>query len=127
MRRVLLAAGCSEALTFSFIDAAQAAHFDAASAIVSISNPLSAQFSVLRPSLLPGLLSAVAHNRNRERADVCFFELGATVTRSGESRRVAVAWTGDASNSQWSGVGRNADFFDVKGLVERVGDALQVT
>ncbi len=126
VRRVLLAAGCSEALTFSFIDNGQAAHFDPGGAIVPISNPLSAQFSVLRPSLLPGLLSAVAHNRNRERVDVCLFELGATVTRSGESRRVAVAWTGDASSSHWSGGRRNADFFDVKGLVERVGEALQV-
>ena len=126
VRRILLAAGCSEALTFSFIDSAQASHFDAAGAIVPISNPLSAQFSVLRPSLLPGLLSAVAHNRNRERADVCLFELGAAVTRSGESRRVAVAWTGDVSRSHWSGGRRNADFFDVKGLVERVGEALEV-
>ena len=126
VRRVLLAAGCSEALTFSFIDAAQAAYFAAGPAIVPISNPLSVQFSVLRPSLLPGLLSAVAHNRNRERADVCLFELGATVSRSGEARGVAVAWTGDATGSHWTGGRRNVDFFDVKGLVEGIADALAV-
>jgi phenylalanyl-tRNA synthetase beta chain len=57
---------------------------------------------------------------------VCLFELGATMTRAGESRRVAVASTGDASSAHWSGGRRNADFFDVKGLVERVGEALQV-
>jgi phenylalanyl-tRNA synthetase beta chain len=72
------------------------------------------------------LLSAIAHNRNRERADVCLFELGATVTRSGEARRVAVAWTGDATGSHWSAGRRNADFFDLKGLVERIADALRV-
>ena len=87
-------AGCSEALTFSFIDAALAAHFADEPAIVPIGNPLSAQFSVLRPSLLPGLLASVAHNRHRERADVRLFELGAVMTRAGESRRVAMALTG---------------------------------
>ena len=126
VRRVLLAAGCSEALTFSFIDTALAARFAEMSAIVPIGNPLSAQFSVLRPSLVAGLLTAIAHNRNRERADVCLFELGATVTRAGESRRVAVAWTGDASGAHWSGRRRPVDFFDLKGLVERVAGALQV-
>ena len=108
------------------MDATTAAPFVDPSAIVAISNPLSAQFSVLRPSLLPGLLAAVAHNRNRERTDVCLFELGATVTRAGEARRVAVAWTGEAGSSHWSGGSRAVDFFDVKGLVERVAEALQV-
>ena len=126
VRRMLLAAGCSEALTFTFIDGAMAAHFADAGAVVPIGNPLSAQFSVLRPSLLPGVLAAAAHNSNRQRADVCLFEVGAAVTRSGEARRVAVVWTGDASGSHWSAKGRSVDFFDVKGLVERIAEALQV-
>ncbi len=79
VRRVLLAAGCSEALTFSFIDAAMASQF--AESPVPIGNPLSTQFAVMRPSLLPGLLAAVAHNRNRQRPDVRLFELGAVFTR----------------------------------------------
>jgi phenylalanyl-tRNA synthetase beta chain len=126
VRRVLSAAGLSEALTFTFIDAAMASHFADAAAIVPIGNPLSAQFSVLRPSLLPGLLTAVAHNRHRERPDVRLFEVGASVTRAGESRRVALVWVGDASSSHWSGAKRNVDFFDVKGLIERVGEALRI-
>jgi phenylalanyl-tRNA synthetase beta chain len=126
VRRVLSASGLSEALTFTFIDAAMAALFADASAIVPIANPLSAQFSALRPSLLPGLLTAVAHNRHRERADIRLFEVGASVTRAGESRRVALVWVGDASGAHWSGAKRNVDFFDVKGLVERVGEALQL-
>jgi phenylalanyl-tRNA synthetase beta chain len=126
VRRVLLAAGCSESLTFTFIDRAIAAHFAEPSAIVPIGNPLSAQFSVLRPSLLPGLLGSVAHNRHRERPDVRLFEVGAAIVRGGESRRVGVAWMGDAGPSHWSGGRRDVDFFDLKGLVERIGEALQV-
>jgi phenylalanyl-tRNA synthetase beta chain len=126
VRRVLLAGGCSEALTFSFVDPGLAAPFADPSAIVPIDNPLSGQFAVMRPSLLPGLVSSIVHNRNREHDDVRLFELGAIVTREGESRRVAAALTGDASGSHWSGSRRTADFFDVKGLVELVASALQV-
>jgi phenylalanyl-tRNA synthetase beta chain len=126
VRRVLLAAGCSEALSFSFIEAELAAGFADAESIVAIGNPLSAQFSVLRPSLLPGLLTAVAHNRRRERTDVRLFELGATMTRAGESRRVAAALTGDGGFQHWSTGSRQVDFFDAKGLVERIAETLNV-
>ena len=126
VRRVLLAAGCSEALTFSFIDAVAAAPFAAESAIVPISNPLSTQFSVLRPSLFPGLLASLAHNRRREQADIRLFEIGATMTRAGESRRVAVAMTGSGGTAHWSDARRPVDFFDAKGIVEAVAAALQI-
>jgi phenylalanyl-tRNA synthetase beta chain len=125
VRRVLLAAGCSEALTFSFIDASAAAPFADRGAIVPIENPLSAQFSVLRPSLLPGLIASVAHNRHRARTDIRLFELGATMTRTGESRHVAVAMTGGA-DAHWSAGPRTVDFFDAKGHVEAIAAALHV-
>src|SRR5262245_18502076 len=64
VRRLLLAAGCSEAVNFSFVSMDRAAAFADAAEIVPISNPLTTQFAVLRPSLLPGLLAAVAHNRH---------------------------------------------------------------
>jgi phenylalanyl-tRNA synthetase beta chain len=126
VRRVLLGAGCSEALTFSFIDTAAAAPFASAGDIVPIENPLSAQFSVLRPSLLPGLLASVAHNRHRQRSDIRLFELGACMTREGEARRVAVALTGGGNGAHWSAAHRAVDFFDVKGLVEAITGALTV-
>jgi phenylalanyl-tRNA synthetase beta chain len=126
VRRVLLAAGLSEALSFTFIDAEMAGHFADPAAIVPIGNPLSGQFAVLRPSLLPGLLAAVAHNRHREQPDVRLFEIGTCVTRRGESRRVAAAWVGDANVPHWSGAWREVNFFDVKGLAEGLSDALEV-
>lgn len=126
VRRVLLAAGCSEAVTFSFIDSTAAEAFAAEADRVPIGNPLSAQFAMLRPSLLPGLLASVAHNRHRESRDVNLFEIGACFTRAGERRHVAVAWTGTAGPSHWSGGAHAVDFFDVKGLAERLGEVLQV-
>ncbi|RPI57844.1 MAG: phenylalanine--tRNA ligase subunit beta, partial [Acidobacteria bacterium] len=53
------------------------------------------------------------------------FELGATMTRAGESRRVAAALTGHAGEAHWSGARRPIDFFDVKGIAEGLGGALQ--
>ncbi len=120
VRRVLTSAGVSEAVTFGFIERHAAEPFAdgaGASDIVAVANPLSAKFDVLRPSLLPGLVDAVAHNRRHGRRDVRLFEIGARFAPDGESRGVGVAWTG-GTGDHWSGGAREVDFFDVKGLVE---------
>jgi phenylalanyl-tRNA synthetase beta chain len=126
VRRVLLAAGLSEAVTFGFIEAKAAALFEGdATRLTTIANPLTAKFDTLRPLLLPGLVDAVAHNRRHGRRDVALFEIGTRFNARGETRCVAVAWTGAAAQ-HWSGGSRDVDFFDVKGVVERLGDALGV-
>jgi phenylalanyl-tRNA synthetase beta chain len=128
-RRVLTAAGVSEAVTFGFIEAKAAAAFAATDAgnPVGIANPLSAKFDTLRPRLLPGLVDAVAHNRRHGRRDVRLFEIGTRFTAQGETRGVGMAWTGAGAVEHWSGHAREVDFFDVKGLVELVCGALGVT
>src|SRR4051812_3000380 len=127
VRRVLTAAGLSEAVTFGFVESKAAAPFEIAGArTVGIANPLSAKFDTLRPSLLPGLVDAVAHNRRHGRRDVAVFEIGARFTSSGETRGVAIAWTG-AAGDHWKDGVRDVDFFDVKGVVERLADAVGVT
>jgi phenylalanyl-tRNA synthetase beta chain len=130
VRELLTAAGISEAVTFGFIETRAAEMFaeDAASAtLVSIANPLSAKFDTLRPSLLPGLVDGVAHNRRHGRRDVALFEIGTCFRRvDGERRRVGLAWTGTAGSEHWSTRRREVDFFDAKGLVEHVAVALRV-
>jgi phenylalanyl-tRNA synthetase beta chain len=127
LRHVLTAAGFSEAVTFGFMAEQAAASFAGPEELVPIANPLSETFAVLRPSALPGLLDAVAHNRRREQRDVRLFEVGARFSRgAGENQTLACAWTGAATASHWSGGARDADFFDIKGLVERVCEALGV-
>jgi phenylalanyl-tRNA synthetase beta chain len=127
VRRVLTAAGVSEAITFGFVERGAAAPFETAPAdTVAIANPLSAKFDTLRPSLLPGLVDAVAHNRRHGRRDVALFEIGARFTARGETRGVAIAWTG-AATEHWKDGVRDVDFFDVKGVVERLAEAVGVT
>ena len=128
VRRVLTAAGLSEAVTFAFIDAKAAGTFAAAAAAggIAIANPLSASFDTLRASLIPGLVDAVAHNRRHGRRDARLFEIGARFTPAGETRAVGLAWTGNAGADHWSGGARDVDFFDVKGIVERLCAALRI-
>ena len=127
VRRVLTAAGLSEAVTFGFIEAKAAALFEHdAAQLVVLANPLSAKFDTLRPLLVPGLVDAVAHNRRHGRRDVGLFEIGTRFSPRGETRAVAIALTG-AVTEHWKGGPREADFFDAKGIVEELGSALGVT
>jgi phenylalanyl-tRNA synthetase beta chain len=128
VRRVLTAAGLSEAVTFGFIEARAAEPFlpEGAERPVAVANPLSAKFDTLRPSLLPGLVDAVAHNRRHGRDDVGLFEIGTKFSLEGETRSVAIAWTGSATSAHWSASPREVDFFDAKGIVEQLCRALAV-
>ena len=127
LRTIMTGAGFSEAVTFGFISEPAAAPFAVDGDIVPIANPLSESFAVLRPSVLPGLVAAVAHNRRREQRDVRLFEIGARFSRArGERRSLAFAWTGAVGADHWSGGTRPIDYFDVQGVVERVCQALRV-
>ena len=120
VRNGLLGMGFSEAITFAFIEAAAAEPFHANQAPVALANPLSEKFAVMRPSLLPGLIAAVSHNRRHGRRDVQLFEIGTRFSPDGETRGAAFAWTGLASAGHWSGARRDVDFFDIKGAVEQL-------
>lgn len=126
VRDMLVGLGCAECVTFTFIERTAAQAFD--DTPVVIANPLSEKFAVLRPSLLPGVIDSVSHNRRREQHDVRLFEVGTRFTRAhGETRSVAVALTGHAAPEHWSGTGRPFDIYDVLGLVQRVARRLDIT
>jgi phenylalanyl-tRNA synthetase beta chain len=131
LRALMTGAGFSEAVTFGFVAEAAAAGFATPEEIVAISNPLSEQFAVLRPSSLPGLVDAAAHNLRREQREVRLFELGARFLRGqgerhpSEQRVLAFAWAGVVGRDHWSGGTRPVDYFDMQGVVDRLCDALQ--
>ena len=87
---------------------------------MALANPLSEKFAVMRPSLVPGLMAAVGHNRRHGRRDIQLFEIGTRFSKQGESRALGLAWTGLATPDHWSGARRDADFFDMKGVVEAI-------
>ena len=127
VRQILTASGFSEAVTVAFVEQPAAAAFHRADDLVALANPLSEKLAVLRPSLLPGLVDSLVHNCRRERRDVRLFEIGNCFSRAGgETSSVAMACTGVATVDHWSGGGRPVDFFDVKGVVERLLDAFGI-
>lgn len=126
-RRLAARAGFSESVTFTFVAREAALGFAGEAELVAIANPLSESFAVLRPSLLPGLVDSVGHNRRRERRDVQLYETGTRFTVAGGERRgLGLAWLGAASEEHWSGSGRDADFFDMKGAVEAICQGLGI-
>ena len=127
LRRVLTATGFSEAQTHAFIEAKTAEPFAGGHAPVAIAHPLSEKFAALRPSLVPGLIDAVALNRNRGARDVRLFEIGSVFAEAtGEQRRLALIWTGAAVPEHWGGGSRQVDLFDLKGVVMAVSRALEI-
>jgi phenylalanyl-tRNA synthetase beta chain len=127
VRRTLIALGLNEAITFAFIESAAAAPYLDGDAPVALANPLSEKFTTLRPSLLPGLVDAVSHNRRHGQRDVRLFEIGTRFAPHGETRVVAAVWTGAATPEHWSGKSREVDFFDLKGVAEQVCATMTVT
>ena len=75
-RRVLAARGLVEAVTWSFIAPEHAKLFGGGAPELVLSNPISSELAVMRPSLLPGLITAAQRNRDRGFADGALFELG---------------------------------------------------
>ena len=75
-RRTLASLGYNECVTYSFIDAADAAMFGGGTDALRIDNPISSEMTHLRPDLLPGLLRAASRNQARGHQDMALFEVG---------------------------------------------------
>jgi phenylalanyl-tRNA synthetase beta chain len=126
VRRGLLALGWSEAVSSSFCSAADAAVFaPQPGTAVAMGNPLSEEAGMLRPSLLPGMLTMLANNLNRNVSDVQLFEIGTCFSgapaRVNERPALALGLSG-ASDAGPHLPLRAFDFYDIKGAVEEILD-----
>jgi phenylalanyl-tRNA synthetase beta chain len=125
---LVLASGFSQAINYSFIsqtdlDKLQLPEDHPWRQVVSLSNPISEEQSIMRPTLLPSLLGNIAYNLNRGETDLGLFELGKIFIPSLEKAPkeveiLAIAATGRSNSWHWSGSDRLVDFFDLKGLME---------
>ena len=126
LRLALEGLGFSEALTYSFINEAQAAQVGAdVAAQPRVANPLTVDHAIMRPAILPGLLPCVARNQNVGEMSIALFELGKIWTpqsRAGaegakEPRELALVLSGPQAK-HWSTAQRETDFHDLKGVLE---------
>ena len=122
LRRLLVSRGYQEAVCFSFIDPKLHSQFDPEREAVALANPIASDLSVMRTSLLPGLVKAIAYNLNRQQSRVRLFEMGQTFIRDGEALKqeeyMAAAITGARFPEGWNAGNESVDFFDIKGDVE---------
>ncbi len=121
-KRGLAARGMVEAVTWSFVSKPQAELFGGGKPELALANPIAADLSDMRPSLIPGLLAAAQKNADRGFADVALFEVGQVFkgdrpeeqfTAAAGVRRGRARASG--SGRHWSDAAKEVDAFDAKG------------
>jgi phenylalanyl-tRNA synthetase beta chain len=112
-RRMAAARGLNEAVTWSFVSEAEAAPFGGSAWVLD--NPISEDLKAMRPSLLPGLLSAAARNFARGAGSVRLFELGRRYLADGERPTLGLVLAGEREARDWrSGKAKAFDAYDAK-------------
>jgi phenylalanyl-tRNA synthetase beta chain len=125
LRSTLLAAGFHEAISSTFASPADAAlTAPQPGLVVPLGNPLSEEAGVMRPSLVPGMLTMIAGNLHRDVGDVRLFELGTVFSGSTEKvderPALAIGATGKLPLTGPHQAARPLDFYDLKGLIEQL-------
>jgi phenylalanyl-tRNA synthetase beta chain len=120
-RRALAVRGMMEAVTWSFIPARHAEAFGGGRPELKLSNPIAADMSDMRPSLLPGLIAAAQRNADRGLSDVALFEVSGTYEGAApeDQRRVATGIRRgtaklEGSGRHWAGNAGAVGVFDAK-------------
>ena len=121
LRTSLLALGYNETISLTFISKDDARKFSPAVA-VELANPISDEASVMRTSMLPGMLNMLAYNLNRGAENVRLFEAGNAFEAAGEKavelKRLCIGATGAAQVGGVHQPARPLTFFDLKGDIE---------
>jgi phenylalanyl-tRNA synthetase beta chain len=123
--------GYQEVVNMSFVESAWEADFAGNLEPIRLQNPIASQMSVMRSTLIGGLLANVRYNLNRKAGRVRVFEIGAVFMRNSQvqdgplsvagfdqPKRVAAIAYGPAQDEQWALPTRAVDYFDVKGDLE---------
>lgn len=113
----LVAMGYQEIITYSFISLEQHTEFNEDVPAITLANPIASQMSLMRGSLLPGLVQTLRHNLNHGQDRLRIFESGRCflgVGAEAQPQRLAGLAYGPALPEQWSVRTRTVDFYDVK-------------
>ena len=135
LRRTVAARGYREVINYSFVDASWEADFCSNQAPVALANPIASQMSVMRSSLIGGLVANLVTNRRRQTERVRIFEIGRCFIRdikgepvSGFSQplRLGGLSAGSTLPEQWGSASRPVDFFDLKSDVDSLFNGNQL-
>jgi len=123
IKRSLTARDYQEVINYAFVDADWELDLVNNSKPIALQNPIASQMSVMRSSLIGGLISNLQFNLNRKQARVRLFEIGCCFIRDDESdckqvEKLAGLSYGDIGPEQWGITARSVDFYDVKADIE---------
>lgn len=132
VRTRLVSAGLQEFLTCDLINPAliekTVSEHIPTETVVKILNPNSVDQSILRPTLLPGLLEVVKHNLDHRNENISGFEVGRIHYKDNdhykEQSTIGIILTGHATPLHWEKKPQEIDFFDLKGIIENLLTAL---
>jgi phenylalanyl-tRNA synthetase beta chain len=117
VRRVLATRGLLEAVTWSFMDQDLAVKFGGGDPSLRLSNPLSEEWTVMRPSIVPNLIQAAIRNQDRGQTSVPLFEVGPQFNGNGQQLVATGVIAGLTGPRHWAEPPRVVDVFDAKAHV----------
>lgn len=130
LNRTLNASGLNETMTYSFAEPEDMAKLRLAvgenTEAVEIINPLNVDQSIMRQSIIPGLLRSVAYNQAHDVDNVQLYEIGTVFTttegrkKPKEQLKVAGVMAGSMDDDGWNSKHESFDFFDGKGVLENI-------
>jgi phenylalanyl-tRNA synthetase beta chain len=127
IRQILTDRGFQEVINYAFIDEAWEADFAGNASPIRLANPIASQMSVMRSTLIGGLVANVTTNLKRKQNRVRVFETGRCFFRDAQGEpvrgfrqpwKLAGLAYGSALPEQWGSASRNVDFYDIKGEIE---------
>jgi len=124
---VLTGLGLNEVISLTMISkkVLQKAGLESLS-VVSVGNPLSVEQEIMRPSILPSLLSIALSNMNKGQKDLKLFEMGKVYLPSGEKEVLGILMVGRQHRDWRKSLKDEIDFYDIKGAFERILEKLQI-
>ena len=125
LQHQLVALGYQEVITYSFIDPGHCKLVMGEEVdVISLQNPISQEMSVMRPSIIPGLLSTLSYNENRQQDRLRLFETGLVFQKEGDetlqSSMISGLIFGKRNPDNWSNNKELSDFYDLKGDIENL-------
>lgn len=124
IREALRDQGFHEIISYSFVDEKLQKQLDPEQTPRKLLNPITADMTVMRTNLWPGLINTYLYNKSRQQHRIRLFEIGACFTSKGnklmQEQKIAGLISGLILPEQWGSVSRESDFFDLKGDIENL-------
>ena len=118
VRQVMVQRDYQEVINYAFVTSESERDLCGNLSPIVLQNPIASQMSVMRSSLLGGLLTSLRTNLARKQSRVRVFEIGACFAGEAQHERLAGLCSGDVWAEQWGASARAIDFYDVKADVE---------